>query len=156
MALQGQSQTLQMMKESAPISINIQNPCYLAHLAPPGPGQFWPPTVDVNSFTGPIHGDPTTLINGRDQQPNGPIIPHHALLPNDDSRSSDSLPCIHIVATSGTVNTPTTKSNVTTETTEQGNQPNPKLPQRVQYRPGENTGKIKSPKVKSATHVRDS
>lgn len=84
--------------------------------------QLWPPTVAVNSPTGPIHGYPTTPINGRDQQLDRLAIQHHALLPNDEPRSTNPIPCFHAVATCVTVDSTTTKPNVTTGTNKGTNQ----------------------------------
>lgn len=83
-------------------------------------------------------------------------MPDHALLLTNGPRSTDSVPCLHTMATSRANSTTTTKLFITTGITEQGDQLNPRLPQGVQLRPGEHTGKIRSPKDKSLSHVGDS
>ncbi|OIS95983.1 hypothetical protein A4A49_07426 [Nicotiana attenuata] len=84
-------------------------------------------------------------------------MPDYALLPTDEPRSTDYVPCLHTMATNRANSTIiTTKPFVTTGTTEHGDQPNPTLPQGVQLRPREHTGKIRSPKDKSLAHAKDS
>lgn len=114
-----------------PSSNHYSEPTLLSFLSypspPPGPNYLWPPTVAIDSSTCPIHGYPTTPVNEKDQQPDGPVIPDHALLPNDELRSTDFITCFHTVSTRGTIDSPTTKPDVTTRIAEQGDQSNPRV-----------------------------